>query len=256
VSAYVASSSKYVGGGPQYAFVGQFERCPDTGRKHLQFAVNFGKKVRPLSVKDDESNVWLQGTHWEKSRGTWMQNLLYCTKESSREADTPRILINCCVPRKVNVLAEEQLRPWQRELLELFRTDPDDRTIHWWWEPCGNVGKTTFAKFICQTMNAIYITGSAADMKYGIASWLEDKGVAPDICICNIPRSAILNDGKIACSYSGFESIKDGLFYSTKYKSGMCIFPNPHFIVFSNVHPDVDSLSIDRWKIVDMREKI
>jgi len=105
-------------------------------------------------------------------------------------------------------------------------------------------------------MNAIYITGSAADMKYGIASWLEDKGVAPDICICNIPRSAILNDGKIACSYSGFESIKDGLFYSTKYKSGMCIFPNPHFIVFSNVHPDVDSLSIDRWKIVDMREKI
>ena len=33
-------------------------------------------------------------------------------------------------------------------VVDILKTEPDERTIHWFWEPKGNVGKTTLCKWL------------------------------------------------------------------------------------------------------------
>lgn len=68
-----------------------------------------------------------------------------------------------------------------------------------------------------------------------------------DECECvifDIPR----NQGNNV-SYSAIESIKNGLICNTKYETGTKVFNSPKIMVFSNMAPDLESLSEDRWKI-------
>ena len=49
--------------------------------------------------------------------------------------------------------------------------------------------------------------------------------------------------------YSAIESIKNGCFFSPKYKSTSTITACPHILAFSNRFPDINALSRDRWVI-------
>lgn len=53
-------------------------------------------------------------------------------------------------------------------------------------------------------------------------------------------------------SYEAIESVKDGIFFSGKYESGMTIFNQPHIICFANFAPDIGKMSSDRWKIFEL----
>lgn len=134
----------------------------------------------------------------------------------------------------------ETLLPWQQIIIDDIQFD-DDRAIHWYWEPNGNIGKTSLAKYICSNMNAIYLNGSASDMKFALSKW---KNKDELVCVFDFPRT---QEGRI--SYSGIEQIKNGIFFSCKYESEMCLFNSPHIICFANFEPDTSSLSMDRWKI-------
>jgi len=50
-------------------------------------------------------------------------------------------------------------------------------------------------------------------------------------------------------SYEALEEIKDGLFFSGKYESGMVCINPPHVVVLCNFAPDESKLSKDRWVI-------
>lgn len=52
------------------------EKCPKTGKKHLQGFVKFDKKCRPL-----ETWKKLKISHWEKCKGGEDANVKYCSKE-------------------------------------------------------------------------------------------------------------------------------------------------------------------------------
>jgi len=45
------------------------------------------------------------------------------------------------------------------------------------------------------------------------------------------------------------EEIKNGIFFSNKYKGKMCLFNVPHMICFANFGPEKEKLSNDRWVI-------
>lgn len=54
--------------------------------------------------------------------------------------------------------------------------------------------------------------------------------------------------------YEALEILKDGFITCTKYTGGDCWIPKLHVIVFANFKPNLTSLSMDRWNIMEIRE--
>lgn len=204
----------------------------DEGTPHLQGYVAFAKKMRPLEY------VGIPEIHWEKCRSP-KNAIAYCSDEQKRKGE---IWSNLPIQKPLKLITE--LRQWQQNTLELLEKEPDDRTIYWIWDEHGGTGKSVFAKYLCATKNAIILSGKGSDMKYGIISYIEKHGAAPDIIVIDIPRSN-LN----FLSYTGIEEIKNGCFFSPKYESGMCLFNCPHVVCFANERPVIEYMSEDRWKI-------
>jgi hypothetical protein len=68
--------------------IGQFELCPTTGRRHLQFYVELNKGCILSYVK---SQLGWSSAHLEKCKGSQAQNIAYCTKQDTREPNSAPI---------------------------------------------------------------------------------------------------------------------------------------------------------------------
>lgn len=141
------------------------------------------------------------------------------------------------------------LYDWQKDICKVLEEEPDDRSIYWYWETEGNVGKTTFQKwYFMHHKHVLTLSGKAVDMKNAIINYVEKNKDFPRVIFINIPRSV---DDKYV-SYTGIEEIKDMYFFSGKYEGGMVCGPNPHVMVFSNREPVYYEMSIDRWKVTEL----
>ncbi len=212
----------------------------ESGNEHLQGTVQCFPKKRFKTLK----NQFNDKIHWEKVKDI-PGSIAYCCDPSKRKEGT-KVYTNMRIPKPLKTLTT--LRPWQEKLWQKLK-DPceDDRTINWYWDSEGNLGKSAFARWMCIKHQAFYICGSAKDMKCGLALVSKEHyGWMPELIILDIPR-----DSK-GCSYKGLEQIKNGIFFSPKYEGGMFIFNPPHILVFSNEEPDNWKMSIDRWNIVEI----
>ena len=208
------------------------EELSSTGTPHLQGHFEFSTKVRPLG---HFSGTLLEGRcHWEKTRNR-RAAIEYCSKVDTRNGKTytkgfPRALF-----RKIKVLKEDQLYDWQRKVVNICKKIPDDRTIHWYWDISGNIGKSALVKYLVVNMHALKVSGKGSDIKYMLANC----ELPPDIVIYDIPRTS-----KNYVNYTVMEEIKDEIFCSSKYESLMCQMPAPHIICFANFGPDYEAMSI------------
>ena len=134
-------------------------------------------------------------------------------------------------------------------MLDIIKGERCPRTVYWYYDYVGNTGKTQLSKYLCVKEEALILGGRSADMKYGVIKFIEKKGYAPRLIIFDIPRSS-----RDYVSYQGIEEIKNGLFFSGKYESDMCVFNNPHVICFANSPPEIEKLSRDRWVIRDINK--
>lgn len=208
----------------------------EEGTPHIQGVIRFNRKLRP-------KNLFPKEIHWEKCRN-WEASLTYCRKENNYiEKNVPR-------SQSIDCLAYEDMYNWQRECVDYCEQTPDDRTIRWYWEATGGVGKSALCKYLCVHHNALICSGKGADMKYLIVKYKEKKGFFPDLIIMDIPRSCM-----DYVSYTGIEEIKNGLFCSTKYECDMVIMNSPHVICFANEEPDVEKMSADRWDIIELNSE-
>lgn len=199
------------------------------GTHHLQGFISHNKKLRP-NEKFKNPRI-----HWEKCIGNKEQNITYCSKSG---------IIHTNMETLLDPMDNLTLHKWQVEVLEDIKVRPDSRKIIWIWEEDGCTGKTSLAKHICMNNDrAIYVNGKAADVKCCIADMLK-KDVHPNVVIFGFPRTS-----EDYVSYAALEEVKDGIFFSGKFESGMCIFNPPHVIVFANFAPDESKLSKDRWNI-------
>lgn len=175
--------------------------------------------------------------HIEVARGTPDQNFTYCSKDGD-------FVTNMTAPKSLKIIST--LRPWQQRIVDIFNTEPDDRSINWWWEQSGNVGKSALCKYLAVKHGALILNGKASDIKYLIAKyWLEHKKpVDMPPMIFDFTRSQ-----EQFISYQAMEEIKNGCFMSTKFECEMVIFNSPHIVIFANFEPLREKLSIDRWKI-------
>lgn len=212
------------------------EEIGKSGNKHLQGTVKFTNKCRPM-----ENKYNIKSIHWEKTRS--IDNAIaYCSKADTRNG---RIFTNIDPP--LDLITPEHFYPWQKNLINLLKIEPDNRSIYWYWEKDGCAGKTAIAKYICANLRAIVVSGKSNDCKNAILQYHLKNSYYPKIIIFDIPRC---NQNHI--SYEALESIKNGLFYSGKYEGGMCIFNSPHVICFANEEPDYSLLSVDRWVIINI----
>ncbi|AXH73499.1 MAG: putative viral replication protein [Cressdnaviricota sp.] len=202
-----------------------------TGTPHLQGYIEFKNKCRALSKFESRR------FHWEKAKGSRENNIAYCSKE--------KVLFSLGMPKPIKVIGT--LKPWQHQIECLIATEPDDRTIHWFFDRVGNIGKTVFMKYCVIKHGAIpCIGGKFGDIMNLVFNSDMDKS---NTTIFNIPRGH-----REHISYSSLEAVKDGMIVNTKYETGYKCFNSPHVIVFANFPPDKKQLSKDRWNIVNVGE--
>ncbi len=126
---------------------------------------------------------------------------------------------------------------WQKDILTIMDSKPDRRKIYWFWEPMGDVGKTTLARHMCIiNKRCLYVCGSVENIKFAFAKFK----IKPKMVIWDLSR-------KQRISYPAVEQIKNGIFFSQKYESGMVIYNIPHIVILANWEPEYANLSEDRW---------
>lgn len=221
-------------------FVMQLEKGDGEGTPHLQGYVRFPSQRTFASLKKV-----MPTAHLEKAKGNARANVKYCTKKDTRiDGPWTNLSEDLMPPDEVkDPLQGKQLYPWQVQVKGILE-DPcptGDRTIYWFWEDQGNVGKTSLAKHLVLTFKrTFYTSGKANDVKYAIAQMAHK----PRTVLWDVPRSY-----EKFVSYQGMEEVKNGIFFSGKYESGTVIFNTPHVIVFANFPPDRCKLSGDRWDV-------
>lgn len=206
-------------------FVFQEEKGEE-GTPHLQGTLKLKKRVRLSYLKKLHGSI-----HWEATKAV-KSSIVYCTKEATRNGKI--ISYGIQVKRPVKVY---EPRGWQLEIIDIIKEEPDDRSIYWYWEPKGNLGKTQICKYLIKHKLAFLMDGLKKDMACAIKDHINELNAI----VINLCRSEG-ND----LSYSGLESIKDGLIFNTKYQSGGLIFNSPHVFVFANSPPQCGMLSKDR----------
>jgi len=140
-------------------------------------------------------------------------------------------------------LVEGTLNSWQATLYDELLREPSDRSILFYVDSEGSVGKTWFIKYmLTKHADRVQVLGLAKrdDMAHMVDA-------SKDIFLINVPRGSM-----DYLQYSILESLKDRIVSSPKYESRVKILRRtPHVVVFSNEDPDRSKLSTDRYIVRD-----
>lgn len=216
------------------------EKCPDTGRNHLQgfFELKNKKGMRLSELKKPLCNT----IHLEPTYSGELANLDYTSKEGGWD------LVNF---GRIKLSLITILLPWQVQICDIIEGETDNRTIHWIVSN-GNVGATVLCKYLVAKEDAICATkGCYSDLAQILA------GEAKNGRDLNEKTVIVFNYGRSASgiSYAGLESIKDGLITSAKYESRTLCFNSPHLFIFANKLPDIKRFTKDKWKIWEVIDR-
>lgn len=129
----------------KYIFEREIGEC---GTPHLQGFISLKKAMRWTEFKLPKE------IHWEKCKNV-EASIQYCQKDYGKGI-TPHIyFLNVKVTRPLKLITPD--RPYQKQILEIIEKEPDERKIHWFYEKRGNVGKSSFTKYLVVKHNAIFI---------------------------------------------------------------------------------------------------
>lgn len=137
---------------------------------------------------------------------------------------------------------------WQLCCIEMAK-QIDFRSIKLIYDQGGNHGKS----ILCEYMEYF-------DIAYEVPPFrqMEDlmqcvMGVKTYPCyIIDMPRG--MKKDKLGEFYAGIECIKNGVAYDKRYKFEKKRFDRPQVIVFTNMLPDFDLLSRDRWTVYEIQD--
>lgn len=234
----LSSMNSKIGGYVYGKEIGEQEKTP-----HIQGYVRFFKKQRPSSLPWPDNVFsgmrWFRfGKKYNPTKANISEQIWYCRKE--RES------VSKGVPEEVRTLKISQMYDWQKSLLKRIEIEPDDKTVVWFWDEKGEIGKTQICKYLVHWHGALLTGGRDIDMKYQVCQ-AGLKGEYPKIVLVYVYR-----DDMDKVSYTGLEAVKDGLFASSKFECGMCCFNSPHVFVFANCPPRSSALSGYKWEVVDL----
>lgn len=210
---------------------------------HLQGYFEVKNAVRFETLKELNARA-----HWEVAKGNRKSNQDYCTKDGDYECSIEVRCLN-------DILKQEMLdeyknvvwKPWQAEILKIVESEPDIRTINWYWEETGNVGKTFLCNYICAKYDIIICDGKKDNVFNQVNIMINEKKLRPKGIILDIPRTSY-----DYVNYGVIEKLKDRVIYSGKYEGGQIFLPRMFVVCFANERPHEDALSKDRWNIKEI----
>lgn len=209
------------------------EETGENGTPHLQGVISLlGRGQRLTALKK-----WDPSIHWEKTRSL-NQSIKYCSKLETRTGNVfYKNIKPSIIPESIEV---EEPYGWQLTVTNIIKEKPDKRSIHWFVDERGNMGKSTLCKYLVVKHNALLLNGKCNDMFHMLSKHDNKKLILVDIPRCT---------QEFRIDYGAIEQIKNGLMFSGKYEGSQIVFNCPHVIVFSNNYPDTSKMSYDRWKI-------
>lgn len=227
----------------------QLEKGNTSGKLHWQGRISLKKKMRKTALVKIATETFLrQGVRWSITSKANIRNYEYVTKDHTRVAGPWDIKEKeMYIPRQVREM--NGLRPFQQHIVDDADVW-DTRTINWIYQPTGSVGKSRLKTYL-----RVYKLGRVIppcnDMK--------------DILriVCDLPTSKLyivdlpkaMKKDKLHGLLGAIETIKDGYAYDDRYRFTEKVFDCPNIWVFSNMMPDFDMLSHDRWKIWNINSK-
>lgn len=142
---------------------------------------------------------------------------------------------------------------WQRALkaeLDEPRNQRDGRKLPWLWNADGNVGMSTFCRWLTQGNEENVLTlqqgGRMGDVAHTIAHHVSTYGHGPKIILVDLGRAVARRN-----IYATLENMLNGAMFSSKYESRSVFFEKPHVVCFANWPPETSAqtLSEDRWDV-------
>jgi len=134
-----------------------------------------------------------------------------------------------------------ELRQWQKDVLQMLDAQ-SQRQVLFVVDEQGGKGKTFLADYLSRNLDAFRIRGGKhADLAH---MWAKADRTSDYVAI-DLTRT--LNPEY--WPYQFIEDLKDGFMISTKYNSVSISFDWKKVVVFTNSHPDMSKLSMDRYQI-------
>lgn len=132
------------------------------------------------------------------------------------------------------------LRPWQSNLADILRGEPEPRKIIFYIDPQGNAGKSFFIRYWASHYpdeTLVLIRGAQKQMFYNYDG---QRYVFFDLTRSEDPEHQQL-------PYQAIETIKNGFRPTSMYGKRSQFFSIPHLVVMMNENPDETKLSRDRY---------
>lgn len=280
--------------------VWQREKCPETGKLHLQM---YAEATKQLTIRQWKTAVGDETAHVESRRGSREEAIAYCKKEESRDEETyhefgrlvsqghrkdveekeKRIAVTLSAmlqyrtikgflrseeyedyavfynmneellnkmfvkertreahKRKAAWWDDKPLFTWQKEVVELCESPPDDRHMLWLWSDEGDRGKSKISEYLRTFHDAIEIGGKGDNCRFAFNH--------EPIVIFDISAS---QQDYVSGLYGVAEQLKNGACFSGKYMSCEKDFIPPHVLFISNMPPPTDAWKQNR--IIELR---
>lgn len=221
----------------------------DTGYKHWQGRFSLIKKRQKHIILTTFKPCYLQPT----ATSNHQDEFFYAMKEDTRcegpyrdSNSAPPGAAAQYIPKQYNGLA---LRPWQEKVLETA-TIFNSREINLIYDPYGNNGKSTVAA-IAELLHGGIDMPPLNDSKELVALLCDicmDKNWRnPSPIFFDLPRA--IDKTRLYGLYTAIEQVKKGKLYDCRYHYKAWWIDSPVIWVFTNILPDTNLLSSDRWKI-------
>lgn len=226
------------------------EAGSDTGNLHVHLGLQLAKKVRSLALVAQLADAL--GIDRDHIRVRPMaSNKGYCQyvmKADHTLVDGPYV-DGIKPPEEYDgadvICVERDPRPFQKEIMDLIDSTPDTRTVYWYWEESGNVGKSALVKYLEWKDKAVGLDVAKAHQLKAAAFAMGPQRAY----LLDMPRT-VGKDDSIRDCMCVIEALKNGRIIDVMYgRSNRLLMKPPHVICFANYPPPREMLSGDRWVV-------
>lgn len=214
---------------------------------HIQGIGYYDKRMRPTTMKKLLLENWKgHSVYCEKASAAGeIQLRKYCMKMETRVAGSATTL-DATVYVGEDLMSPSQFFPWQTMVKDIYDSAPDPRRMWWFYDPVGGGGKSAIAKYMSFHYGVPVFTFAKAWDLLKVCAEFPNKRMY----ILNLTKSKP-NDIGMSELYTAIESIKDGMFLTSKGSGVRTVLMNkPHFIVFANQLPNMRGMTRERFEIV------